>query len=174
VAATWGPRALFPTLCVRHHLSVCLVKVALRWQRVQSRLIEVPLADEGGDIARRLEGLGQEQLAVGNAHLPHVGVPVHADPARLYAGEEGLRGRAKGHSSGIEKRNRGNLGSASRAECHSAGPTDGADRIRLRESDASRGERVDVWRWDHRPAVAAEVAVGEVVHQDQDQVGGVR
>ena len=46
--------------------------------------------------------------------------------------------------------------------------------MEIREAQTSRRERVDLWRPIHLAAVAAQIAVAEIIRDDQDDVRRTR
>ena len=114
---------------------------------------EVPFADQSGGVAGVLQRLGQGHFGGGQAAGGD-----GAEDAELIVGHAGADGVASGHESGAAR---------------------GADLgggIELREAQAFGGHTIQIRRLDRRVAVAAEVAVAEVVGQDDDDVrlrGGV-
>jgi hypothetical protein len=109
---------------------------------------QVPLADDGGAVARGTEGLGQGAFGQGQAVLRP-----GADDADLEAVAHGV---APGQEGGA------------------GGGADGLD-VELLQADAGGGELVDVRRLDFA-SVVADVLPAEVVGEEEDDVrpgGGV-
>src|SRR5439155_15054795 len=112
-------------------------------------LAETPLADECGRVPGVLQDLGDRPVLRPEGYVPSLRpAAVPADPA--------VPGVQPGHE---------------------GAPRRGADRaagVALGKADALARQPVDVWRLDLRLPVAAEVAVPEVVGQDEDDVRFVR
>ena len=105
---------------------------------------EVPLADQAADIIPCGKDLGDSQL-VGMQHgVRALGVAGLADANRI----------------------------AAREQRRSGGPAD-VLRIEVRQSNAFGGHAVDVGRSGVAVAVASEIAIAEIVGEDDDEIRGV-
>jgi len=117
---------------------------------------EVPLADARGRVAGGFELFGQGDLLEGQELLPvgdlqpGLGSLVSGDPVGqveaggVFAGQQGGPG----------------------------GRADRASRVTVREADAVLGELVDMGRLVELAAVAGEVGLPHVIHENHDDVGG--
>ncbi len=110
-----------------------------------ARLAQAPLAEEGRRVARVLEEVGERALALAQGldrEGPAAGVAPHAGVAGVAPGHEhGARGRAD-RRAGVE----------------------------VGEAQALGGQPVEVRRANELLAVGADVAVAEVVGEDEDDV----
>ena len=129
----------------------CRSSVSKPWLRRQvlRQVAEVPLADAGGGVALGLESLGQRDL-VGRQPAGGVG--------------EQHAARCRWHMPAADRQPAGEQRRPARR-------ADLGRRVELREPHALGGHAVEVRRADGRVAVAAEVAVAEVVGEDDDDVG---
>jgi hypothetical protein len=103
---------------------------------------DAPFAEHGGGVAGLLEHFGDGEVA----GLQEFFVSLVAADAGV-AGVEACHQRAAGRGA------------------------DGAAGVDLGEAGTFGGHAVDVWRLDFLLAVAAEVAVAEIVGEDEDDVG---
>jgi hypothetical protein len=114
--------------------------------QVGRRASEVPLADAHGAVAGALEHVGEGRL-------------VETEAIRVLREEDARDADARGVAAGQER------GARRR--------TDGVRGAEIGEAHALGGHAVEVGGADAR-AVAAEIAVAEIVAEDEDDVGGPR
>lgn len=110
--------------------------VGLRLRRVAQIAVEVPFADEGGGVARLFEQRREREFG---------SVQINARPIGNPALDAGAIRRAAGQQS------------------RARGRAERGRRIILGEPHALSGERIEVRRLDDWMAIAAQVAVAEII-----------
>ena len=129
---------------LRGHPPVVAVIARLRLREIVEQAVEMPLAAMAGRVARALEQSRQRDLARAQVRDTALGDPGVDAVSKRRAPREQRRARRT---------------------------ADGAGGVTLRQPHALLRERVEVRRLDDRMAVAREVAVAEVVGEEEDEVG---